>query len=78
MGETICKEHQVPFDILKPLIKETAEKVMTLSPNEAQTGPAKRADQKTIEQHQEFLTDANQRKIYETLTQSILDHGKKL
>jgi predicted short-subunit dehydrogenase-like oxidoreductase (DUF2520 family) len=78
IGNAICKEHQVPFDILKPLIKETAEKVMTLAPSEAQTGPAKRADQKTIEQHQEFLTDANQRKIYETLTQSILDHGKKL
>jgi hypothetical protein len=41
IGNKICEENQVPFDILKPLILETAHKIMTISPNEAQTGPAK-------------------------------------
>lgn len=78
IGNDICREHQVPFDILKPLIAETAQKIMTLSPEQAQTGPAIRKDQKTIESHELFLTDNNQSTIYKILTQSIQDNGKKL
>ena len=70
-------KHQ-SFEILKPLIKETAEKVMTLTPEAAQTGPAKRIDSSTIQTHLDFLSDTNQKKIYEILTQSIIEHGKKL
>ncbi|SDX41582.1 Rossmann-like and DUF2520 domain-containing protein [Flavobacterium degerlachei] len=78
LGNEICKDHQVPFDILKPLIQETAQKITTLSPEDAQTGPAKRNDQQTIEAHQLFLTNSNQSNIYKILTQSIQDNGKKL
>jgi len=78
IGSDICEENQVSFEILKPLIKETAEKVMTLTPEAAQTGPAKRIDSSTIETHLDFLSDTNQKKIYEILTQSIIEHGKKL
>ncbi len=78
IGNDICREHQVPFDILKPLIAETAKKIMTLSPEQAQTGPAIRKDQKTIEAHELFLTDTHQSTIYKILTQSIQDNGKKL
>lgn len=78
LGHEICKEHQVPFEILKPLILETAQKIITLSPEEAQTGPAVRQDGKTIETHQAFLLNKNQSNIYKTLTQSIQDNGKKL
>jgi predicted short-subunit dehydrogenase-like oxidoreductase (DUF2520 family) len=78
IGNQICLENQLPFDILKPLIAETAEKVMTLSPLEAQTGPAKRNDSNTINTHLEFLTDENQKNIYRLLTQSIQENGKKL
>ncbi len=78
IGNDICREHQVPFDILKPLITETAQKIMTLSPEQAQTGPAIRDDQKTIAAHEAFLTNENQSKIYKILTQSIQEHGKKL
>lgn len=78
IGEQICLENQVPFKILKPLILETADKIMTLSPEEAQTGPAKRGDDETINAHLNFLKDENQKNIYQLLTQSILAHGKKL
>ncbi len=78
IGSDICEENQVPFEILKPLIKETAEKVMTLAPDEAQTGPAKRIDTTTIITHLNFLSDTNQKNLYEILTQSIIEHGKKL
>ena len=78
IGNEICKEHQVPFEILKPLIEETADKIKILSPGEAQTGPAIRNDSGTIEAHLEYLTDDNQINIYKILTQSIQNNGKKL
>jgi predicted short-subunit dehydrogenase-like oxidoreductase (DUF2520 family) len=78
IGNEICQENQVPFDILKPLILETAQKIITIMPQDAQTGPAKRNDLKTIEAHQLFLSDENQTTIYKIITQSIQDHGKKL
>ncbi len=78
MGNEICIENNVPFEILKPLIQETANKIMTLSPSEAQTGPAIRNDKQTIAKHLDFLQDENQKNIYQILTQSIQNNGKKL
>jgi predicted short-subunit dehydrogenase-like oxidoreductase (DUF2520 family) len=78
IGNEICEENHISFDILKPLIQETANKIVTLSPKEAQTGPAKRNDQKTIRAHEQFLTDEKQATIYKLLTQSIQNYGKKL
>lgn len=78
IGHDICEEHQVSFDILKPLIAETANKINTLSPIEAQTGPAKRNDITTIESHLSYLSNENQKKIYTLLTKSIQNNGKKL
>lgn len=78
MGNEICDENNLSFDLLKPLIVETAHKILTLSPSEAQTGPAKREDTITINAHLNFLKDATQKETYKLLTQSIIDHGKKL
>jgi predicted short-subunit dehydrogenase-like oxidoreductase (DUF2520 family) len=78
IGQEICEEHQVPFAILKPLIQETAEKVKTLNPVDAQTGPAKRNDSTTIEAHLAYLTNEKQKNIYTILTQSIQNNDKKL
>lgn len=77
IGADICKEHKVPFEILQPLIKETALKITELSPEAAQTGPAKRNDQNTIQNHLALLND-NQQEIYKLITKSIQENGKKL
>lgn len=78
-GEEICKENNVSFDILKPLILETARKVFELSPKNSQTGPAKRNDNKVIEQHISDLNTTTQQEIYTLLTKSIQQtHGNKL
>ncbi len=74
IGNDICDEYQIPFEILKPLIRETAEKVMVLSPSEAQTGPAKRKDATTIEAHLKMLQNPVQHQLYQLLTQSIQAH----
>lgn len=78
IGNDICTEHGVPFKILKPLISETAHKIQTLHPADAQTGPAKRNDSTTINKHLAILTDEHQKEIYKILTKSIIDNGKKL
>ena len=74
IGNEICKENNIPFDILKPLIKETADKINYLNPKDAQTGPAVRFDQKTIKAHQDFLTNKTYKEIYNLITQSIQEN----
>lgn len=71
IGSEICLENNIPFAILKPLIKETADKIDTLTPLEAQTGPARRRDITTIQRHLDFIKDENQKAIYTLLTKSI-------
>ena len=46
IGDDILGNNELSFDLLHPLIEETASKVKTLSPSEVQTGPARRGDQK--------------------------------
>lgn len=71
IGADICKEANLSFDLLKPLIKETANKVMLLDPEQAQTGPAKRKDIKTIETHLGLLNNPINKKIYTLLSDAI-------
>jgi predicted short-subunit dehydrogenase-like oxidoreductase (DUF2520 family) len=78
LGEDICTKAGIPFEILKPLIMETADKINILSPKDAQTGPAMRNDISTISAHTELLDDPNLINIYTTLTESIQQYGKKL
>ncbi|MGV9002782.1 Rossmann-like and DUF2520 domain-containing protein [Flavobacterium sp.] len=78
IGNEICEANNLSFELLKPLIVETAHKILTLSPSDAQTGPAKREDTITINAHLKFLQHDTQKEIYKLLTQSIIDHGKKL
>lgn len=79
IGNRICQENDVSFDLLKPLIAETASKIETLDPLEAQTGPAKRNDVKTIGNHLTELKSQKLKEVYLLLTRSIQDtHGKKL
>jgi len=73
IGNEICKENDIPFDILKPLIKETADKINYISSDKAQTGPAQRGDIKTINAHLDFLkNNTENQEIYKLITQAIL------
>ena len=55
MAADYCKKEQLAFDLLKPLIFETANRLKNVHPNEVQTGPAIRNDSDTIEQHEKLL-----------------------
>jgi len=77
-GEAICRENNIPFEILKPLILETARKITVMSPGEAQTGPARRNDMEVIQSHLRMLKE-DQKEIYSLLTKSIQNlYGKEL
>jgi predicted short-subunit dehydrogenase-like oxidoreductase (DUF2520 family) len=76
VAHEITESEGVDFNILKPLIKETAKKVDTLSPYMAQTGPAKRNDKKTIKKHLATLDKEIHKDIYKLLTKAIKEtHG---
>ncbi len=77
IAHEISDAKSINFDILKPLITETAQKVQHMSPYAAQTGPAKRNDKKTIKRHLKLLENEDHKAIYELLTDSIKKtHGR--
>lgn len=73
IGNEICNSNHVPFEILQPLIEETAKKIQKISPKDAQTGPAKRKDEQTIKNHLEQL-NSQQKEIYKIITKSIQEN----
>lgn len=60
------------FDLLKPLLSETLDKLNDISPAEGQTGPARRGDFHTIEKHLAMLS-ADQAEVYRLLSNKIYD-----
>ena len=72
IAEDLLSENNINFDILKPLIAETAEKIQTISPAQAQTGPALRGDELIIKNHLESLSlHPNYQNIYKIISASI-------
>ncbi|WP_425075133.1 Rossmann-like and DUF2520 domain-containing protein [Psychroserpens sp. S379A] len=77
VAHEITESQGAEFDMLKPLILETAKKVQDMSPYKAQTGPAKRNDKKTIKKHLKALENEHHKAIYNLLTESIKKtHGR--
>lgn len=68
----ILKSHQLDFDLLRPLIQETAAKVQSQLPEAVQTGPARRGDTATLAEHQKSLqTNPEWQELYTVLTDGI-------
>ncbi|ADY51423.1 Domain of unknown function DUF2520 [Pseudopedobacter saltans DSM 12145] len=69
----LLREHQLNFEYLKPLILETANKVMNADPADVQTGPARRNDQITMDKHLAMLSnDTDKQELYRTISQRIV------
>lgn len=72
IGSDLLEQNNLDFKLLKPLIRETAQKIESMHPLEAQTGPAKRMDQQVIGNHLNMLEGQPEwQKIYSFVTQSI-------
>lgn len=72
----LLRDTQIPFQALLPLINQTAQKMHTLSPQEAQTGPARRGDQDVIAHHLSLLTP-EQQAVYSLLSDMIQKNGTR-
>ncbi|MBK6265925.1 DUF2520 domain-containing protein [Marivirga sp. S37H4] len=74
ISEDLLKDAKLDFGLLRPLIAETIEKSINLSPKNAQTGPAKRGDVETLDKHMEMLSgNESLQEIYRMISQHILD-----
>ncbi|MBT8236557.1 MAG: DUF2520 domain-containing protein [Bacteroidia bacterium] len=70
-AEKICEEHDLPKEILHPLLDETVNKAKILGAAKAQTGPAVRGDSSVIEKHLQLIADKAQHELYKTISVSI-------
>lgn len=72
IAQQILEDSNLPFDLIRPIILETANKVKSHFPSQVQTGPAIRNDRKTINKHLEFLKNhPDWSEIYQLLTKGI-------
>lgn len=67
----VLKDTQIPFEALLPLIDQTAAKVHSLKPKDAQTGPAKRGDHEVMNHHLEILKATPYAEVYQALAALI-------
>ena len=76
-AEVLAKEG-LPFDIVAPVIAETAKKVIeSKDPAKSQTGPARRGDTQTLERHRAMLNDnARTKEIYDKISEDIWERTK--
>lgn len=71
-SQELLQQHGVPFDVMLPLIDETAAKVHGMTPKEAQTGPAVRYDENVIGKQIQLLENQPYfQKIYDCMSKSI-------
>lgn len=74
LAQEIMKDNSLSFDWLKPLIAETINKSLSIGPENAQTGPAKRGDFEILDNHMLFLqSDPSVAEVYKLVSQHIVD-----
>ncbi len=73
IAKEILDDKNLDFNILKPLINETVDKIHKLEPENAQTGPAIRNNNEIILNHIKTLKKDNHKKLYELMTKLIKD-----
>ncbi len=72
LAAQLLHKQDIPFSSLMPLIQECIQKLEHLSPEQAQTGPAKRGDNSTMQKHMKALESQPElQKIYELLSREI-------
>lgn len=74
IGYDYLQNHQLNFDHLLPIIKETAYRLQPKeNPKDYQTGPAKRNDEAIMNKHLQMLDDDVLQKIYALLSKKIAE-----
>ena len=73
IAKEILDDKNLDFNILKPLINETVDKIHKLDPENVQTGPAIRNNSEIILNHIKTLKKDDHKKLYELMTKLIKD-----
>ena len=77
LAADLLEIYNLPFEVMLPLIDETARKVHELAPRDAQTGPAVRYDENVMSNHLAMLVDSPAlQEIYKLMSKSIHEHHK--
>lgn len=76
LAERILEKEGLDFTLYTPLIKETAEKVLTMSPKDAQTGPMVRYDTTVMNRQLDLIPDETTKNIYRLFAESIHNETK--
>jgi predicted short-subunit dehydrogenase-like oxidoreductase (DUF2520 family) len=75
----ILESEDIPFEVLKPLVMETAQKAITMEPKYSQTGPAVRFDENVMKKHLDLLKNNKvYQELYMSVSKGIFDFHKKL
>ena len=73
LSDQILNEQNLDKEILKPLIRSSIEKALSLGGRAAQTGPAIRQDKKVMDKHLKLLEEnLLLKKIYTLVSESII------
>lgn len=75
-AQELLVDSKISFDILFPLILESAQKTVDMGPEKAQTGPAKRGDFSIINKHIEILKKSKLKELYSILSTQIYNNYK--
>jgi predicted short-subunit dehydrogenase-like oxidoreductase (DUF2520 family) len=68
-----CLKNDLPFEALLPLMEKTVAMVKYPGPDVAQTGPARRNDQRTMQIHKDLIGDQpDMIEIYDLLSKQII------
>jgi predicted short-subunit dehydrogenase-like oxidoreductase (DUF2520 family) len=72
ISQQLLAQNNMSFDMLRPLIIETADKIKEHSPADVQTGPAVRNDEQTMKKHLQMLSNPKLQELYTLLSQDII------
>ncbi|HYQ57444.1 MAG TPA: DUF2520 domain-containing protein [Draconibacterium sp.] len=78
MAAKFLESKDLSFEILRPLILETAQKMQEMHPKAAQTGPAIRFDENIINTHLNELKEMpDLQELYNSISKSIFEHHQQ-
>lgn len=75
VADDLLKYKGLSLKMLYPLLQQTAAKWQTMSPADAQTGPARRNDQNVMQRHLDELEDPELKRIYQLVSDYIRHHS---
>jgi predicted short-subunit dehydrogenase-like oxidoreductase (DUF2520 family) len=77
ISQDILAQNHLPFDIVRPLIEQTAKNAMHDNPFLLQTGPAIREDENVMREHLRLLAgNPDYGEIYNLISNNIIKHKK--